>query len=83
VIIRPDRLRGCKKKAAKKNKKLNSRLSPDEKRDRKRMAHVAAVYTVLPHIKTAESIMRIALLIRVLSHLRHLRVINVLGQFGA
>jgi hypothetical protein len=59
VVMRPDGLRECTKKAAKKSKKLNSRLSPGEKKDRKRMAQVAAVYTVLPHIKTAESIMKV------------------------
>jgi hypothetical protein len=59
VVMRPDGLRECTKKAAKKSKKLNSRLSPGEKKDRKRMAQVAAVYTVLPHVKTAESIMKI------------------------
>jgi hypothetical protein len=56
VVMRPD---GMHKKAAKKSKKLNSRLSPGEKKERKRMAQVAAVYTVLPHVKTAESIMKI------------------------
>lgn len=58
VVMRPDSLRECTKKAAKKNKKLNSRLSPGEKKDRKRMAQVAAVYTVQAHARTAESIMK-------------------------
>ena len=57
IVMRPDSLRECTKKAAKKSKKLNSRLSPGEKKDRKRMAQVAAVYTVQTHIRTAESIM--------------------------
>ena len=58
IVMRPDGLRECTKKAALKSKKLNSRLSPGEKKDRKRMAQVAAVYTVLPHHRTAELIMK-------------------------
>ena len=58
IVMRPDSLRECTKKAAKKSKKLNSRLSPGEKKDRKRMAQVAAVYTVQAHIRTGESIMK-------------------------
>ena len=59
VVMRPDGLRECTKKAALKSKKLNSRLSAGEKKDRKRMAQVAAVYTALPHVRTPESIMKI------------------------
>lgn len=59
VVMRKEGLRECTKKAAEKSKKLNSRLSPGEKKDRKRMAMVAAVYTVTPHERTAESIMNI------------------------
>ena len=58
VVMRPEGLRECTKKAALKSKKLNSRLSPGEKKDRKRMAQVAAVYTVLPHHCTADDIMK-------------------------
>ncbi len=58
IVMRPESLRECTKKAAQKSKKLKSRLSQGEKKDRKRMAQVAAVYTVQPHIRTAESIMR-------------------------
>jgi hypothetical protein len=58
IVMRPDGLRECTKKAAQKNKKLNSRLSQGEKKDRKRMALVAAVYTVIPHVRTAASIMK-------------------------
>lgn len=58
IVMRPDSLRECTKKAAKKSKKLNSRLSSGEKKDRKRIAQVAAVYTVQAHIRTAESIMK-------------------------
>ncbi len=57
IVMRKDSLRECTKKAAEKSKKLNSRLSPGEKKDRKRMAMVVAVYTVRPHIRTAKSIM--------------------------
>ncbi len=56
--MRPDSLRECTKKAAQKNRKLKSRLSQGEKKDRKRVAQVAAVYTVQPHIRTGESIMK-------------------------
>ncbi len=56
--MRPEGLRECTKKAALKSKKLNSRLSAGEKKDRKRMAQVAAVYTALPHIRTPETIMK-------------------------
>ena len=57
IVMRPDSLRECTKKRAKKTNKLTSRLSAGEKRDRKRMAQVASVYTVLPHCRSAESIM--------------------------
>ena len=58
IVMRPDGLRECTKKAAQKSKKLNSRLSQGEKKDRKRMAQVAAVYTVLPHVRTPVSVMK-------------------------
>jgi hypothetical protein len=58
IVMRPDGLRDCTKKAAEKSKKLNSRLSPGEKKDRKRMAEVATVYTTKAHIRTAETIMK-------------------------
>jgi len=57
VVMRPDGLREATKKAAeKKDNKLNKRLSRGEKRDRKRMAQVASVYTISPHFRTAEEI---------------------------
>ncbi len=56
IIMRPDSLRECTKKKAKKSHKLNARLSAGEKRDRKRMAQVASVYSVLPHPRNAASI---------------------------
>jgi hypothetical protein len=58
IVMRPDSLRECTKKNAQKANKLASRLSQGEKKDRKRMAQVAAVYTVQPHIRAAESIMK-------------------------
>lgn len=60
IVMRPDGLRACTQKAARKSKKLNSRLSAGEKKDRKRMAQVAAVYTSLPHVRTAETVMNIS-----------------------
>lgn len=57
IVMRPDSLRDCTQKAAQRSKKLKSRLSAGEKKDRKRMAQVAAVYTSAPHIRTAEEIM--------------------------
>jgi transposase len=58
IVMRPESLRECTKKKAQNAKKLNSRLSAGEKKDRKRMAQVASVYTVIPHIRTAESVMK-------------------------
>ena len=57
IVMRTEGLRACTRKAAQKSKKLNSRLSPGEKKDRKRMAQVATVYTMLPHRRTAADIM--------------------------
>lgn len=60
VVMLPDGLRECTRKAAKKSqKKLQTRLSPGEKKDRKRMAQVATVYTVRPNPRTAESVMNL------------------------
>ena len=57
IIMRLEDLRPATKKAAEKNRhKMNKRLSPGEKKNRKRMAMVAAVYTTAPHIRTAEEI---------------------------
>ncbi len=60
IVMRPDSLRECTKKNAQKRNKLTSRLSQGEKKDRKRMAQVAAVYTVQSHVRTAESIMKLS-----------------------
>lgn len=57
VVMRPNGLREATKKASeKKDNKLNKRLSRGEKRDRKRMAQVASVYTISPNVRTAEEI---------------------------
>ncbi|NBO39812.1 ISKra4 family transposase [bacterium] len=59
VVMRHESLRTATKKAAEnQNKKLQTRLSQGEKRNRKRMAQVATVYTVKAHERTAESIMK-------------------------
>ena len=59
IVMRHESLRTATKKAAEKqNKKLQTRLSQGEKRNRKRMAQVATVYTVKAHERTAESIMK-------------------------
>jgi hypothetical protein len=59
IVMRHDSLRDVTKKAAMhQDKKLQTRLSQGEKRNRKRMAQVATVYTVKAHERTAESIMK-------------------------
>lgn len=61
VVMRKEGLRECTRKNTEKSNKLESRLSPGEKKDRKRMAMVAAVYTVTPHERTAQSVMNLEL----------------------
>lgn len=57
VVMRPDGLRETTRKAAeKKQHKLKKRLSRGEKKDRKRMAQVASVYTIVPQVRNAEEI---------------------------
>jgi hypothetical protein len=57
IVMRPEGLREHTRRAAGKAKhKLQSRLTKGEKRNRKRMACVAAVYTVAPYRRTAEQI---------------------------
>jgi hypothetical protein len=59
IVMRHEGLREATKKAAEsQDKKLQTRLSQGEKRNRKRMAQVATVYTVKAHERTAESIMK-------------------------
>ena len=54
--MRPDALRPATKKAASKAKKLKTRLSRGEKRDRKRIAETAVVYDAAPVERTAAAI---------------------------
>lgn len=57
VMPREDLRENTKKRAAGK-KKLDKRLTKGEKRNSKRMATVAAVYTIEPFKRTAEQIMK-------------------------
>ena len=56
IVMLTDSLRECTQKSAKKQK-LKGRLSAGEKKDRKRMAQVASVYTTKAVPRTPESIM--------------------------
>ena len=58
IVMRHDSLREGSKQAAQKSPKLNSRFSPGEKKNRKRMAQVATVYSVKPHLRTFGEIMK-------------------------
>ena len=58
IVMRPEALRGATKKAAESaSPKLNGRLSRGEKRGRKRMAEIGAVYDVAPVPRNATDIM--------------------------
>lgn len=53
VTVRPEDLRPATQKAAARTRhKLSTRLTKGEKRNRKRMAQVAAVYSVAPWVRT-------------------------------
>lgn len=56
VVMRKDDLREATKKRAEKEKKLKKRLSKGEKRNAKRMAQVASVYSIDRHERTAAEI---------------------------
>jgi hypothetical protein len=56
VVMRPDGLRAATAKAAA-SQKLATRLSKGEKRNRKRMAEVAAVYDLTPAPRTADDVL--------------------------
>ena len=59
VVMRPDSLRcATRKKAAASKHKLTSRLSKGEKRNRKRMATVAAVYELPPVARSPDDVLR-------------------------
>jgi hypothetical protein len=58
IVMRPEDLREATRKAAARARpKLKTRLSPGEKRQRKRMATVASVYTVAPYARRPEAVM--------------------------
>lgn len=68
VVVRVEDLRpATRKAAARSGRKLQSRLAKGEKPNRKRMATVAAVYTVAPHVRTAAD---------VIAGLRHLKPVE-------
>ncbi len=57
IVMRKEDLRDATKKAAEKGEnKLKNRISKGEKRNRKRMATVASVYTIEPFVRTPEQI---------------------------
>jgi len=57
VVMRAEDLREHTRKAAEAaTQKMGSRLSKGEKKNRKRMATVAAVYTVAPHVRTPDDL---------------------------
>jgi hypothetical protein len=63
VVVRPQDLREATRKKAEKARKkeppvLGKGPSPGEKKQRKRMAAVAAVYTIAPFVRTAEDIIK-------------------------
>lgn len=58
IVMRTEDLRDATRKAAEERvHTFATRLSPGEKKDTKRMAAVAAVYTIAPHPRTAEDIL--------------------------
>lgn len=57
VVMRPEGLReATRSKAATATHTLTSRLTKGKKRNRKRMATVAAVYTIAPHVRSAADV---------------------------
>lgn len=59
VVMLPRDLREpTRKKAQQQQHKLDKRLSKGEKRHAKRMATVAAVYTIAPHVRKPEDVVR-------------------------
>jgi hypothetical protein len=59
VVMHREDLRPATRKAArKKQNKLRTRLTKGEKRHRKRMATVAAIYTVVPYVRTPEQVIQ-------------------------
>jgi|ETNmetMinimDraft_26_1059896.scaffolds.fasta_scaffold13648_1 hypothetical protein len=59
VVLHQQDLRPATRKAAQRRRqKLGTRLSKGEKRHRKRMATVTAVYTVAPYVRTPDQVFR-------------------------
>ena len=59
VVLRPQDLREATRKAAEARRpKFTKRLSKGEKRHAKRMATVAAVYTIAPYVRRPEQVVR-------------------------
>ena len=59
IVVRKQDLRKATRRAAQgSSHKLKTRLSKGEKRNRKRMATVAAVYSIEPQVRTADDILR-------------------------
>jgi len=57
IVVRKDDLREATRRAAETSEhKLATRLSKGEKRNRKRMAEVATVYDIAPHVRTVEDV---------------------------
>ncbi len=59
VMLRNDLREATRKAAEKRPRKLDKRLTKGEKRNRKRMATVAAVYTVAPNVRQPDDVMRV------------------------
>jgi hypothetical protein len=60
IVMRKEDLREATKRAAEReSRKLKTRLSQGEKRNRKRMATVAAIYSIERQVRTPESIMSV------------------------
>lgn len=58
IVMRPQDLReGTQKARAKSQRKLETRLTPGEKANRKRMAQVAVVYSVAPFVRSAGDVL--------------------------
>ncbi|MGH9197976.1 MAG: hypothetical protein ACRD1T_19855, partial [Acidimicrobiia bacterium] len=59
VVMHESALREyTRNRAARTKHKLATRLSPGEKRNKKRMATVAAVYTIAPYVRSPEDVVR-------------------------
>lgn len=59
VVMRPEDLREATRKASRlRTHKMSKRLARGEKRNAKRMATVAVTYTIEPHVRSPEDVMR-------------------------